>query len=102
MQKIEQDLDLGNHALTGVSNITPATGRDDEVRTGLGAVGLTGNETIAGNKTFTGTATFTGGVSFTGAVFFAGNVSFTALPTADPIALGQLWLDVTTLKISAG
>jgi hypothetical protein len=55
---------LGTGALSGVSTfmqtVLPALSAAI-ARSTLGAVGLTGDETIAGNKTFTGTSDFTGG-----------------------------------------
>lgn len=55
---------MGLGALSGVSpyiqTLLPAPDAA-AARTILGAVGLTGNETIAGNKTFTGASDFTGG-----------------------------------------
>lgn len=32
----------------------------------------------------------------------SGTIKFTALPSSDPHVAGQLWTDVTTLKVSTG
>ena len=79
-----------------------------------------GNTTIGGTLGVTGLITATGGVSgvigatgpaaatvttltASGATTFSNaTVKMTALPTSDPTVAGALWIDGTTLKVSAG
>jgi hypothetical protein len=69
---------MGTGALSGVSTfmqtVLPAL-TAAAARTTLGAVGLTGNETVAGNKAYTGNNTHAGTETFNGAVTFAAGLS---------------------------
>ena len=72
-----------------------------------GATTITGNATVSGKVLGTtasgyldlyGDSEATSGVR----VYDTGHVRMDGLPTADPIAAGELWNDVGTVKISAG
>jgi len=61
-----------------VSSVNNKTGAVSLTASDVGAVGLTGNETVAGEKTFNGGSTFNGDVVFNGVTDFS-NTTVTGL-----------------------